>query len=458
MKNLYYLIIICFLILGSTFDSYSKRKPKWITERPINKEYYIGIGKADKESNDDYIQTAKSNALADMISEISVKISSNSILNQVEDATGLRERYEATIQLSVKDDISDYEIVDTWENKKEYWVYYRLSKADYQRKKRERLERAKNLSKDYYEKGKEAEKVYDINNAIIYYIKAFEPIEKHLGEDLSTFTLDGKVILDNAIYQSIQSILSRIKIVPEKEVFTIKSLSSQNDPVNVKVKLKTDLETQNIGNVPIIFSFPDLNISKEEVVLSRSNGLAECTIASLAPKGKNQIIKAEFNIDSYFAETIDDNILKNIVLGNIIRPYTNLNIEVKELFAYLESEEKLWGNRNTVEPITQFFKEELSENFFSFTPDKEKADVIIKISAELIKGTKLDKHNLHTAFLNCSISIKDLKNNLVIFNDGLSNIKGIKSGSFESAAEDAFKKGKNKINTDIIPSIRKIKL
>ncbi len=458
MKNLYLLTVIIILISGITLDSYGKRKPKWLTKRPIDNEYYIGIGKANKKINSEYIQTAKSNALADMISEISVKIASTSILNQVEDETGIKERYEATIQLLVKDDISDYEIVDSWEDKEEYWVYYKLSKSDYQRKKRERLERAKNLSKDFFEKAKEAEKNYDINNAIIYYIKAFEPIEKHLGEDLSTFTFEGKVILDNAIYQSIQNILSNIKIVPEKDMFSIKTLSSKNEPILVKVKLKTELETQNIANVPIIFSFPGLNISQEEVVLSRSNGVAECTIAHMAPKGKNQIIKAEFNIDNYFAESDNGSILKNIVLSNIIRPYNNINIEVKELFAYLESEETLWGNINTVQPITQFFKEELSVNFFSFTQNKEEADVLIKISADVIKGTKLDNHNLHTAFLSCNISIKDVKTDLVIFNDGLSNIKGIKSGSFDSAGQDAIKKGQNKINTDIIPNIRKIKL
>ena len=436
-----------------------KRKPKWIDNRPVDNNYYIGIGKANKiQSKEDYIQIAKNNALADIISEISVKISSNSILNQFEDNSGYKETYEAQIKLAVKDDIEGYEIVDSWEDKKEYWVYYRLSKADYKRKKRERLDRAKNLSKDFYEKAQEAEKEYDINNALIYYVKAFDAIKKYIGEDLSVFTFDGKVYLDNAVYQSIQDIFSRMRIVPEKDAYTIKTLSSENEPVYAKIKLKTELETQNISNIPIIFSFPDLDINKIEKVVSLNNGKAECTIANMAPKGRTQIIRAELNTDIYFGNDSPDNILKKLFSEHENKPYGNLNVVVKELIAYLESEEILLGSINSNKPITKIFKEKLSENFFSFTNERETADVFIKISALVSKGEKLEKHNLHTSFLDCEISITRIQDDIEIFNEKINNLKGIKSGSFETAAKDAIAKASEKIKTNIIPEIRKINL
>ena len=441
-----FLTSLSIVFLFEPIDIYagSKRKPKWVTNRPIDNNYYIGIGKSSKiKSNADFIQIAKNSALADLISEISVNISSNSILYQFEDNTGFQEKYEAQIQMAVKDDIEGYEIIDSWEDKEEYWVYYRLSKADYQRKKRERLDRAKNLSKDFYEKAQEAEKEYDINNALIYYVKSFDAIKKHIGHDLSVFTLDGKIYLDNAIYQSIQDIFSRIRIIPEKEIYNLQALSSDNEAVFVKVKLKTDLETQNISNIPITFSFPDLNITQVENVISLNNGKAECTIGNMLPKGRSQIIKAELNTDIYFGKESTDNILKNLFEERGSKPFGNLNIVVKELFAYLESQEILLGNNNSNQPITKLFKEELSDNFFSFTNDKESADIIIVLKSSVVKGTKLDKHNLHTAFLDCNISIK--KNNVEVYNDGFNNLKGMKSGSFEAAAQDAINKAEEKI-------------
>ena len=454
-------LLLLFTLVFETGELVAKsnRKPKWISNRPIDNNYYIGIGKSSKiESKSDYIQIAKNNALADMISEISVSISSNSILNQLEDNSGYKETYIAKIEMTAKDDIDGYEIVDSWENKEEYWVYYRLSKFDYKRKKREVLDRAKNHSKNFYEKAQESEREFDINNALIYYIQAFDAIQKHIGEDLSVFTFDGRIHLDNAIYQSIQSIFSRLRIIPEKEVYTLQALSSNNEPVYVKIKLRTDLETQNISNLPIRFSFPDLNMNEQENVISLMDGKAECTIANKASKGRNQIIKAELDTEVYFGEDAPDNLLKNLFKERGTNPYGNVNIVVKEIFAYLESQEIFFGNINSNKSITKLFKEELSENFFSFTNDKENADVYIKINSEVTEGTKLNKHNLHTAFLNCDISITDANSELEIYNNGLKNIKGIKSGNFEIAAQDAILKAEKKMKNEIIPSIRKINL
>ena len=103
--KIYFALALSFIFVFGfgELDAKSKRKPKWITNRPIDNNYYIGIGKSSKlESNDDYIQIAKNNALADIISEISVKISSNSILSQFEDNSGYKETYEAQIKIAAR--------------------------------------------------------------------------------------------------------------------------------------------------------------------------------------------------------------------------------------------------------------------------------------------------------------------------------------------------------------------
>lgn len=459
IRILFILILTVIFITGFGLDAQSKRKPKWIKDKPVDKEYYIGISKASKENSEtDYLELAKNKALADLISEISVNISSNSILYQIEDDKGLQETYQAQIELAAKDYIEGYELVDTWEDKNEYWVYYRLSKADYKRRKQEILDRAIDLSKDFYEKAKQAEKEYNIHNALTYYVKSFDAIKKHIGEDLSVFTMEGRIYLDNAIYQSIQDIFSRIKIVPGKEVYELQALSSDNKAVYVKVKLRTELETQNISNIPLIFYFPDSDINETEKVHSLNNGKAVCSIASMAPKGKTQIIRAELNTDVYFGPDSPDNLLKNIFSRRNIRPYGNINVVVKEIIAYLESQEMFLGDYDYNNPITRLFEQELSRNFFSFTKDKEQADVIVRIDSEVTKGEKLNKYNLHTSFLNCNIRIIKTGTELEIYNESLHDIKGMKSGSFDIAAKDAIEKAENKIKNSIIPSIRRINL
>ncbi|MCG8411507.1 MAG: LPP20 family lipoprotein [Bacteroidales bacterium] len=451
------ILLLLLLFITASLNAQSKRKPRWINKRPVHNNYYIGIGKANK-SQTDYMQVAKNNALSDMISEISVNISSNSILHQVEENYEYKEKYEAYIQLSTKENIEKYEIVDSWSNKKEYWIYYRLSKKEYLRLKRERLNKAKDISKDFFEKARSYEKEFDINNALIFYIKAFDAIDKHLGEDLSVFTFDGRVFLDNAIFQSIQDIFSRIQIIPAEETFKIFALKKENDPVVVKVKLKTKLETQNITNIPVLFSFQNSDIKKKEKVISSNNGEVLCGIANMACKGRTQTIRAELDIENYFGEDSDENILKSIIASRGTRPYGNINVEVKGLSAYIKSNEIVLGKKAERNSVSDIFKEELSNNFFSFTDDIENADILIEINTEIKEGGKFKKHNLYTVFLNTSISIKNLEKDIVILTNEIQNMKGMRVGSFEQAIQDVLVKVQTKIEKTIIPKVREINL
>ncbi|MFW6095955.1 MAG: LPP20 family lipoprotein, partial [Bacteroidota bacterium] len=120
----------------------NKKKPDWVKSRPVDNNYYIGIGSANTYE-DNYTKVAKNNALTDLISEISVKLSSNSVLRQFEDESGFGEEFEAVTKMHIKDDLEDYEVVDSWEGEDKYWVFYRLSKEKYKRQKREKLEKAK---------------------------------------------------------------------------------------------------------------------------------------------------------------------------------------------------------------------------------------------------------------------------------------------------------------------------
>jgi ribosomal protein S11 len=68
----------------------------------------------------------------------------------------------------------------------------------------------------------------------------------------------------------------------------------------------------------------------------------------------------------------------------------------------------------------------------------------------------MDQFDLHTAYLSCHVSITNAKTNEEVYSTGIQNIKGMKSGSFQLAAQDAQKKAKKQIHQQIIPELRKI--
>ncbi|MFO8236400.1 MAG: LPP20 family lipoprotein [Bacteroidales bacterium] len=431
----------------------NKKQPEWVEKRPIDNEYYIGIGNADTYE-DNYAKVAKNYALTDLISEISIKLSSNSILRQLEDNSGFKEEFEAVIKMNMKDELEGYEIVDSWKGEDKYWVYYRLSKEEYKKIKQEKLEKAKSLAKNYYEQAANAKEKNDIHNALNYYVKAFEAVNPHLDEDLSVFTLEGRVDLVNGIYQNIQEIFSAIEFEPDKTNYDLKTLTTDNPLISATTYYNENGKRQPIKNLSVTFSFPDLSVDTKEKTTSNSRGIINCSIAEMLPKGKQQKIKVKLNTETYFGS--GKNLLTQMFAkdGNI--PYQYININVSEVNAYLETNETKFGKISTNQPVAKVFKEKLSENFFSFVDNTKDADVIIKVESNTTEGKFVEKYNLYTAFINCNISITNNKTSQEIYSEGISNVKGMKTGSYKMAAQDALEKAKKEIQEKIISEIRKL--
>ena len=433
------------------------KKPRWVKERPVNNDYYTGIGVASThEAN--YMKVAKNNALTDLISEISVTISGNSVLHQLEDESGFREEFESYTRTSIKDQLEGYELVDSYTGDDRHWVYYRLSVEKYKRLKREKLEKARSLAKDFFEKAMTAEAEKDIHNALNYYVKAFKAVKPYLDEDLSIFLLNhGRINLGNAIYQNIQEIFSSIKVEPKKEVFSLQALSKNNQPVSATVYYKKDDEKYRVSGLPFLFSFPDLEIRKTEQVQSNPAGRITSTIAGMAPKGKQHTIKATLNTNIYFGEDGKDNLLQQLFSLKGSVPYGYLTVHVRGLNAWFEAREETFGNTEASHPMTNIFKKMLTENFFSLVSDQDEADVIIKVTANTSQGKFMEKYGLYTAYLTCNISVINAGTQAEVYSTGLQNIKGMKTGSYEMAAMDAREKAEEQIKQHIIPELRNIK-
>ena len=77
--------------------------PEWVKTKPVNSFYYIGIGSAPKTGYDpaDYTQTAQQQALGDLSREISVNISSSSVLSVIENNYHINENWSSEIKQRV---------------------------------------------------------------------------------------------------------------------------------------------------------------------------------------------------------------------------------------------------------------------------------------------------------------------------------------------------------------------
>jgi len=190
------------------------KKPDWVKKRPHSKIYFVGLGLAQKSGiNREYIQTAKNNALSDLSSEITVNISSEFITRVVEQYGMVEEEVKSEIRASTEASLEGFELVDTWEDKNEYWVYYRLRRDLYYQQKQAKIERAMSRSLDLFDKGKVNEENKNISEALSFYLQSLAPIQSHIDEPLETQYRGSKIYLLNEIFSSVQSFLSKVPII-----------------------------------------------------------------------------------------------------------------------------------------------------------------------------------------------------------------------------------------------------
>ena len=447
------IIFIFIIILIYSIPLSAKKRPEWVKNRPVDKNYYIGIGIASKTGdNRDYIQLAKDDALKNLASEIVVNISSEVISTVIEKSGVLEEELRSRIQSSTQAELEDYELIGTWEDKKEYWVYYRLSKEFYKINKIKKIEKAVSLSMDMFKEAKNNEKNKNIEKALLYYLQSLKPIEKYIGEPLETSYAGRDIYLNNEIYFSIQSLLSDIELKPGVASVNGKINKSLKKPLEfIAIYQSRNGSKVNIYNLPLRYSF--LKGSGELIVKSRTNyeGKGKTTVSKITSSDKMQIVKAEVDIYSFInqdsASFIYQNILKSFPIPN-----TKIILNVSGLSIYVESDEKNFGQKIGVKYIEPKIKEQLSEYGYSFSDDLTNADIYITVKANSREGSFM--YNMYSAFVDLTISAIDMSTGEEVYKTTLSKVKGLDLDNSKAGLK-ALDNAAEKVCNEILPDLVK---
>ncbi len=439
--NKFFLIFILLVTIPQM--SSAKRRPSWVKQRPNDPAYYIGIAMSPKTGDSrEYVKTTRAQALKQMSSEIKVKISSNSVLHQLEDLGTFSEQYEAEIRTSVEQTLEGYD-VETWQNRKEYWVMVRISKEKYRRMKLMELDRAKSHAYSYFMDAQKAiDEDHDVFTALNYLSKSVISIKDHLEEDLTYRSVDGTMNVGTETYRFIQDIFHRIELTPVKKKYLLSLSRNEQTPIEVKAKLyMKNGENIPLHGLPLSFEF-----TKGEGVLSEQSvtgydGIAKVVISRLISKRKDQELKCSLDLSEIKKDAEDEETLQvlDVFFPEKLTPATYIGLELKKSSAYLETEEMIFGNHSGQEPFLSSVKTLLNKSFFTFTDSKDDADYLVTMKSDFRKGEekKGNGYSLFIVFADVSISVVNAKTHEEVFSDSITGIRGMRPGSFDYALKDA---------------------
>lgn len=435
------------LFFGFAFQLFASR-PDWVEKRPVDPQYYIGIGVVQKDNNRDYIQRGKNAALSDLSSEITVNISSELLDIAVEQSGMSKEQIRQEIRTTTKNELEGYELVDTYESRNEYWVYYRLSKALWEMKKQEKLDNAISLSKDLYTSGLAKSESGDVTEAIRFYLQALEPIQKYIAEPLETTVNGQNIYLKNEIYSRLQNTLSSIKLTPVATDIDGKYGMALESPVQVKAGFQGgENESISIGNLPLKFSFIRGDGELVRRVRTNSQGIGGSQVSKITSPENVQIIRANMSLNDLMPKDTSLTLVRNMV-QSLAAPQTRIVLNISGLVARIESSESNFGEALEVAYIEPLVKNVLSDRGFSFSEESGNADFLIDIEAQSRKGSVV--YGQHVAYVDLNISVLDMRSGEEIYKQSFTDVKGIHL-DYERAGLKAFENAGEKLKEDFAP-------
>lgn len=449
LKNKFLIIVlVLFYSCGTTKNAVQTEViPTWVKIKPVITGYYVGVGSAQKTPNpSEYKLNSKNSALADMASEISVTISTQSVLHKFESSAGYSEDYSAATRAKANEDLEGYELVNTFESQTHYYVYYRLSKEKFNAIKKQRKDDAVKKGVDFLQKANELETNVKIYDAIFNYVKGLEAIKPYFSESLECDIDGNTVYLGNELFSGLTTTINNIIVTPK--VSEIDATNGRSIPSS---QLAFTFKTSS-GNViqglPVIFSLGSkpLRNSKKE-----TNALGEVNY---------EIFQVKARIGSgYFTASLDANkVASHCTADPFLRkmmrkmdmPKGQILIRVNNPVFYIETTEKNFGKEMNPKVLKRKMEQLLANNDFPVVFVKEKADFTIEVNTNTAKSKK--EGRMHYATLSGEVKVIDSSGKLILMRP-IEKVTGVQL-NYNDAGFDAYNNLSGYLNRTFLPKLK----
>lgn len=419
--------------------------PSWVQVRPSTALYYVGIGSARKTKDiNGYMQTAKQNALADMASDISINISSNSVLSAFESQQRFSEDYSSTIRADAQKELEGYEVVETWEDELNYWVYYRLSKETYRKLTEEKKRNAVLKSLDYYDKAIKSIESDETRVGLVLLVKSLEPIKPYFAESIVANYNGKEIFLGNEIIQVISTTLNNLSISGPTDL-TVK----MGKPVlQTALQFTVNYKQKNPQKaIPLKANYTEKLISPNKTTTD-ANGVASFGIDAVRSSKSSERFNVRVDLESIVSEgTTDFTIRKLLSKFNV--PEFEVTINVTKPSFYISSSEKNIGKPLVDNLLLEAAKRKLVEAGMPLVERFSNADYVLNIDAFTVQTAQSGE--FRQASLTATISVKNSDGNEV-YRKNLEKIVGAHF-DIEVAGKNAYAEAVKKIENTVMREI-----
>lgn len=417
--------------------------PLWVSSRPNNGFKYIGIGVGDKQKGSNYQMEAKKNALYDLASEIKVDISTNSVLYTVQNNNQFNENFNSLIKLSNSDNIEGYTLVDSYENDKQYWVYYQLDKEEYARRKAEKKQQVVSKAANLISASFTDEQNHDFSSSLKKRIQAFGVLTPYLSEEIvfdPAQTRGVKTVFDltNLVQQQLQS----IQAVQTKTVFQLKPYQQTYSPMVYSLQLKNKAPLQNF---PFLLNSDEEKVKINEKAVTNASGELQLKATYVEPLNQSVAFALNPDISSLMGNDsvgrAGIRVLSQFINTSSLKVYA----AVSPVTVFIQSIENNLGKPTGAHSIEMAIQQKFNGQEVRIVSKPEEADYIIESQADTKEDISSDVlenfYKLKLAALVVNIQLKEKSTGNVIYKQQLDDIYGY-ANVLEKAGVNAYQSQK----------------
>ncbi len=409
--------------------------PYWVQHYPIDRQYFIGIASTPIiPGSAQHIPQARDAALAEIASSITVHIISETESRIREQDQLFSHTFEERISSFARQDLEGFELVDTWEGDRHYWVYYRLCRDLYRRQIKEKIRVATNLARDLLRSAESEISKNNYGQALRYHLQAYSNIGAFIGFGLETNINGQNVLLENHIWKTTQDIARTLNIEFLPSRATGGFLQGLSEEVKVKVvsDYNPDIPSKPVSSMPLSASFIRGSGQLVENIVTDADGSADLSLSRISSPMRSQTIAVKPDIKAIAGNLVEEPAVVDMI-GSISLPEARLTIDIEAIAFCMEYTDRGRYNEMIRNVSDGIIRSSLSEKGFEFVSRKNKCNYILKLDANPRRGTVVQ--NIHTAFCNATIHfISDRGVELMSFS--VSNVSGADL-SFEKAKEKA---------------------
>jgi hypothetical protein len=434
-------LLLCFVLCFVPETSACFRKPvvpAWVNTQLSDPNYFIGIGSAPiiKRQNT-HIERARKDALNELASEISVQLFSSNVLVTLVRNDKIKDEFNSLIRSRVITEIEGYELVDTYADKKNYWVYYRLPKSRYYEQQRQKRLAATQNALSYYRLATLAEISGDLRNALVNYAKTLDAVRLYLNENIVADINGNEENLVVKSFAGLNNILSSLSIEPQQP--TINAIYAKDvDPEMLVFQLK-DASGRNISGFPLMAHYSERAMLQPSAVTD-ANGQVQFTIGKVRSSKREETFRVTPDINAILLESAADFTIRKAILE---MPFQTLSVPVfiRKPAIRFEVNER---NNGQVMPEPMLARSLLNLSRLSgYDTDNSEVDYICFIDT----NTKPEGFNngIYTVVLTGNIVVTDSNNNIK-YTARITPVKGMQL-SLERAGAEAYNALLQQINT-----------